>query len=718
MSPRLEVRIAGFLILITVLSGPGSVCAQRRATITVDASHPVNHIVPSHALGAGVDGHEKGVNDLQLTPSNIQVMLSAGLKSLAYRLRTELAGDVWHWNPRGSWSEDSARQGYWTSSAEVRAPISLSYGYSLPRRGNTIDQATNADYSRIDDADDTTFWKSNPYLDRRFTGEDNKLHPQWIVIDFEKPVPINAVRILWGNPYAEIFHVQYGNFDDVSDIALNAPGTWKDFPTSDFSGVTNAPKSKGDRLQVASVPIKARWIRIVMTQSSATNTPATDDIRDRLGFAVRELAAGVIDARGQFHDRMRHGKSQKEQTIIYVSSTDPWHRDSDLHEGVEQIGLDRIYSNGLTNNLPMLLPTGLLYDTPENAANEIRYLRARGYKFDQVELGEEPDGQYSSPEDFGSLYLQFADAIHAIDPKLKLGGPSLQEILYDKDMPGHGNGEWMRRFFEYLKRHGRANDYAFFSFEWYPFDEVCEPVAPQLARAPRLMESALRVMQQNGLPRRIPWIISEYGYSAFATRSEIDIEGALLNADIIGKFLTLGGDQAFLFGYTAGYVDRDFPCTAGNNMLFSLEDDRIQYRFATYFGARLLTQGWLKSSDEVYELYPARSDALDAEGDELITAYAARRFDGQWSLLLVNKDPQRAYDANFVFRSRGGAQQFKNSVDVYQFSSKQYVLGGTEMNPRPLKADEPAHFKLAESSTRSVTLPAYSLTVVQGEIRK
>src|ERR1051325_4043129 len=369
-------------ICVSIFSPAIEILAQRRATatITIDASRPTNRIVPSHARGAGVDGHAKGVNDLQLTPANVREMLSAGFKSLTYRLRTELAGDVWHWNPRGTWSEAQSRQGYWISDANPGEPISLSYGYSLPRRGNTIDQANNADYSRLDDGDTETFWKSNPYLDRRFTGEDNKLHPQWIVIDFEKPVPINMVRILWGQPFARICKIQYGNFDDVSDIALNAPGTWKDFPWRDFTGgLSSDPKAKGLMLQVARAPIKARWIRIIMTQSSGASAQPTDDVRDRLGFVVKELSAGGLDSRGHFHDRMHHGKSIKKQTIIYVSSTDPWHRESDLDEGVEQVGVDRIYQTGLTNNLPMLVPTGLLYDTPENAASEIRYLRARAH---------------------------------------------------------------------------------------------------------------------------------------------------------------------------------------------------------------------------------------------------------------------------------------------------------------------------------------------------
>src|SRR5206468_800396 len=151
------------------------------------------------------------------------------------------------------------------------------------------------------------------------------------------------------------------------------------------------------------------------------------------------------------------------------------------------------------------------------------------------------------------------------------------------------------RFVNYLRQRGRLNDFAFFSFEWYPFDNVCDPVAPQLLRAPKLLQQSLSAMAAHGVPRNIPWIISEYGYSAFASRAEIDVEGALLNADIVGRFLTLGGDQTFLFGYTPGYLDRDYSCTAGNNMLFSLGDDGdIEHRFATYFGARLLAQEWLQ----------------------------------------------------------------------------------------------------------------------------
>ena len=81
----------------------------------------------------------------------------------------------------------------------------------------------------------------------------------------------------------------------------------------------------------------------------------------------------------------------------------------------------------------MLVPAGVLYDTPENAAAEIRFLKAR-YPVRQIEMGEEPDGQYVSPEHEAGLYLQFATAIHNVDPRLALGGPSFQSGIVYTDL--------------------------------------------------------------------------------------------------------------------------------------------------------------------------------------------------------------------------------------------------------------------------------------------
>ena len=62
----------------------------------ISADHPINRLVPTEALGAGVDGHEKGECAQMFTDKNITEMLSAGLGPLTYRLRTELGSEAWH----------------------------------------------------------------------------------------------------------------------------------------------------------------------------------------------------------------------------------------------------------------------------------------------------------------------------------------------------------------------------------------------------------------------------------------------------------------------------------------------------------------------------------------------------------------------------------------------------------------------------------------------
>src|SRR6476646_8811748 len=80
-------------LLILTVHTLASTAATESVTLTAHfrPGRPLHRFIPSHALGAAIDADSGGTQNRKLTPANIQSMLSAGLKSLAYRLRTELA---------------------------------------------------------------------------------------------------------------------------------------------------------------------------------------------------------------------------------------------------------------------------------------------------------------------------------------------------------------------------------------------------------------------------------------------------------------------------------------------------------------------------------------------------------------------------------------------------------------------------------------------------
>src|SRR5690348_16678200 len=111
--------LTALLLISFIETTPALVLSQRagshRASVIVDTVHPIRSFDPGKSLGAGIDGHGFGDIDALLSHQNIEQMLSAGLKPVTYRLRTELGNEAWHWNPEGSWSDQSQKQGYWTS---------------------------------------------------------------------------------------------------------------------------------------------------------------------------------------------------------------------------------------------------------------------------------------------------------------------------------------------------------------------------------------------------------------------------------------------------------------------------------------------------------------------------------------------------------------------------------------------------------------------------
>ncbi len=125
-------------------------------------------------------------------------------------------------------------------------------------------------------------------------------------------------------------------------------------------------------------------------------------------------------------------------------------------------------------------------------------------------MGEEPDGKHAMPEDYAALYIQWAAAIHKVDPKLKLGGPIFEGVNEDIRVwpDAQGRTSWMGRFVDYLKAHGRLSDLAFVSFEHYPF-EPCTITWKTLYTEPQLMKHILQVWRDDGVPKDVPLMVTE-----------------------------------------------------------------------------------------------------------------------------------------------------------------------------------------------------------------
>ena len=713
----------------TILSAAASATP---AAVRVNTSATPISFDPDQALGSSMDILSHDVVEKIYTGPMVKQCLSAGWGPITYRQNTELTIAAWHWNPNGAWSDAANRRGYFTGSAELGEPIRHSYGYPLPHRGTTRNGGAEHGYSRLTDGDPDSYWKSNPYLAGKFTGEADAAHPQWVVIDLGAREKVSHVRVDWHDPYARSYEVQYwnrakaksknkekeiGDAQGQNPMEAPASGGWNAFP----EGVVRDGKGGTVTLQLSSVPMTTRYLRIWMTESSNTAdmrpgvTHDPGDPRSGVGYAIREIYVGAVTADGEFVDLVQH-RADQNQTATYCSSIDPWHAESDLDSHGDQTGFDLFFTSGITNNLPAMIPISLVYGTPDDAAAQMAYLKKRGYAISYVEMGEEPDGQFMLPEDYAELYLQFATAMHRVDPNLKLGGPVFEGV--NEDIQGwpdvHGRTSWLGRFLDYLKARNRLDDLAFMSFEHYPFPP-CEIVWADLYREPELIAHILDVWRKDGLPANIPMMNTESNVTYNNAQEMADIFAALWLADSVGAFLTAGGAAYYhspiqpepLRPGCRGYG------TYGNYVA----DDNLNIKTFTaqYHASRMINLEWVQHRAGAHKLYPASCDLKDGAGHTLITAYAVARPDGERSVMLINKDQSNAHEVRVSFDEARGQRGFSGEIAMVTFGSEQYMWKSDGANGHPEPNEPPVRTTLpADIST--IKLPKASVSVLHGKV--
>jgi hypothetical protein len=618
--------------------------------IVVDAaeSHAVNSFSPMRALGGAIDrlrgGDTKEANEKNterlLTNPVLKEMLGAGWQTVTYRQNTELMIEAWHWNDRGTWSNAAKQEGYFTGSADLGEPIRHSWAYPLPHRGAT--EGDGNGWSRLTDGDLKSYWKSNPYLTKNFTGEDDALHPQWVMIDLGAKVDVNAIKIAWAEPYAKRYYIQFWTGEKEPFYDGINKGAWQTFPI----GTITDGQGGTPTLKLMNWKIPVRYLRIWMTESSNTcDTHGSDDRRNCVGYAINELYIGTISAEGQFTDIVKHLPSRK-QTITWPSSVDPWHAASDLDYGRgDQIGFDFFFNCGVTRGLPAMIPIAILYAIPEDAANEIAYLYKRKYPISWIEMGEEADGQRVLPEDYATLYIQFAKAIHQLVPHAPLGGPAFEGTSGDVDSWADANGRvsFLGRFVDYLKQRGHLQDFTFFSFEHYPCmgNKACANW-DSLYWEPAFVNHVVQAWKDNGLPPNVPFFMTEG--NDLDEGSPGTVKSGLWLADYVGSMLTAGASGTFYFHYITTIGE------GGRGGFLSMDDKgHVKNYPPQYLAAQVISKEWVQPVDAIHKLFKVASDVKDKDGNVLVTAYALERPDGQWSVMLVNKDHDYDHSVKVIF---------------------------------------------------------------------
>jgi hypothetical protein len=148
------------------------------------------------------------------------------------------------------------------------------------------------------------------------------------------------------------------------------------------------------------------------------------------------------------------------------------------------------------------------------------------------------------------------------------------------------------------------------------------------------------------------------------------------------------------------------------------EHYQIRQRTSQFFAAQLITQEWAEPKDAEHKLFAASSDVRNSQGHMLVTAYALQRPDGQWALMLINKDHDNSHSVGIVFQdtSSNQNQSFLGSVTSISFGKAQYQWHPNRKNGYAEPDLLPVTSTLAGSENALYDLPAASLTIVRGRL--
>ena len=254
--------------------------------------------------------------------------------------------------------------------------------------------------------------------------------------------------------------------------------------------------------------------------------------------------------------------------------------------------------------------------------------------------------------------------------------------------------------------------------------EPCKIQWSDLYDEPDHISHILQVWRDDGLPSNVPMFMTEGNIAWNTGESFVDTFGALWLGDFAGAFLTSGGDRLYYFHYLPVGLYHGCGGSLGTFAMFAVDRQfQITQPTSQFFASQLINLEWVQPGNGKHQVFPASTNIADPAGNALVTAYAVQRPDGQWAVMLVNKDQENAYSVKLAFNDATTKTEsgFSGPVDVITFGSEQYhwnpatnagdqAVGNADPDGPAMKS------QVTAGPATTFTLPKASLTVLRGKI--
>jgi hypothetical protein len=213
-------------------------------------------------------------------------------------------------------------------------------------------------------------------------------------------------------------------------------------------------------------------------------------------------------------------------------------------------------------------------------------------------------------------------------------------------------------------------------------------------------------------------MVTENHLAAQLTGPMSTIFAALWLADNVGSFFE-GGGAAFYHSpiQPQGIQNSCLGWASWSNFVSDGAYDIKGYT-SPYFAARMINLEWVEHRSGRHQMFASSTGIEDGEGNVLVTSYALYRPDGNWSVMLVNRDQSSAHTVRLQFEDSTGKPRawFSGPVAFVTFGSEQYAW----IDEGPASHADPDHPPVATTVTAGAdtrfTLPKASITVLRGRL--